>query len=102
MTKYSTSSAQTRLENYDFEMYTKSGNTAIRSQLKKVLHMIETQCKITPDKIDLLIDQMLKKIQVKHPEVNDTEPHWHIRWHVAKCLDDNFYNYQEFNLVGRL
>jgi hypothetical protein len=103
MNEYSVSAAQSRLDDYDFEMFSKEGEDAVREHLRKIIQWIEsTPRKITPELIDEKINLMMEKVSKEHEEVYDTEPAYHIRWHIAKCLDDNFYNYQSFNLVGKL
>lgn len=102
MPKYSNSEAQTRLIDYDFEMYSKAGNKAISTQLRKIIHYIEKGRMIVPKQIEEKMHKLLLDVQVIHPEVWDTEPHWHIRWHIAKCLDDNYFDYKHFELVNKI
>lgn len=102
MVKYSNSAAQSRLDDYNYEMYTNAGNRAITTQLRKIIRYIEKGRMITPEVIETKIETLLKTIEVKHPEVWDTEPHWHIRWNVAKCLEDNYFDHKPFNLVNNL
>ena len=101
--KYSNSAAQERLDTAHFEMFTKEGEEAVRKELKNLIHELEyTKQRITPDFIEKRVQRVMDNVGTKHIEVTDTEPAYHIRWHVAKCLDDNFYDYQSFNLVGKL
>jgi hypothetical protein len=76
----------------DYEMFSKAGNTAITTQLKKIISFIEKGKGITPDSIDDKYEEMCKKVEVKHREVYDTEPRYHIRFLIKKCLEENFYD----------
>jgi hypothetical protein len=77
------------LEQYDsFEMFSKSGDRACKTLVKKVFKKIEGKYRITQDDITQMIVEGCKKIYQKHPEVHDTEPGWHIQELVNKKLQE--------------
>jgi hypothetical protein len=79
-----------------FEMYTKAGDTACQSQLNKIVKFIQTGKGITPDVINTMYVDAMKKISVKHREVYDTEPEWHLKDRIRKALQENYYDKTKF------
>jgi hypothetical protein len=79
-----------------FEMYSKAGDTACQTQLNKIVKFIQTGKGVTPDVIETMYDDAMKKISVKHREVYDTEPEWHLKDRIRKALQDNFYDKTKF------
>jgi len=86
------------IDTKNFEMFTKEGNNAIRTRLQKLLHNIETKSGhlITPLVIKQEYEKILEAVAVKHEEVYDTEPSYHIRFLIKKCLNENFYDETKF------
>ena len=78
------------MKNY-YEMYTPAGDRACDSLVKRVTKKIQGTKRVTAREIEDLVDKGMDKIAVKHPEVGDTEPRWHIREYVNKAMVDNFY-----------
>jgi hypothetical protein len=79
-----------------FEMYSKAGDTACQTQLNKIVKFIQTGKGVSPDVIETMYDDAMKKISVKHREVYDTEPEWHLKDRIRKALQDNFYDKTKF------
>jgi hypothetical protein len=79
-----------------FEMYTKAGNTACQSQLNKIVKFIQTGKGITPEVINTMYVDAMKKISIKHREVYDTEPEWHLKDRIRKALQENYYDKTKF------
>ena len=79
-----------------FEMYTKAGDSACQKQLNKIVEFIEAGKGVTPEVIKTMFDHAMLKIGVKHREVFDTEPEWHLKDRIKKCLDKNFYDKSKF------
>jgi hypothetical protein len=79
-----------------FEMYTKAGNTACQSQLNKIVKFIQTGKGITPEVINIMYVDAMKKIAIKHREVYDTEPEWHLKDRIRKALQENYYDKTKF------
>jgi hypothetical protein len=79
-----------------FEMYTKAGNTACQAQLNKIVKFIKTGKGITPEVINTMYVEAMKKIAVKHREVYDTEPEWHLKDRIKKALQENYYDKTKF------
>jgi len=79
-----------------FEMYSKAGDTACQTQLNKIVKFIQTGKGVTPDVIETMYDDAMKKIAVKHREVYDTEPEWHLKDRIRKALQENYYDKTKF------
>jgi hypothetical protein len=79
-----------------FEMYTPAGDRACQTQLNKVVKFIEKGKGITPEAITTMYENAIEKIKVKHPEVCDTEPEWHLKDRIKKALAKNFYDQTKF------
>ena len=81
-------------ENYEFEMFSKAGELACRNGVKKIYKKIEGAKRITEYEIEsFVLDVVIKRIAVKHGEVWDTEPHWHIRNLTNKKLKEVGYSF---------
>jgi hypothetical protein len=79
-----------------FEMYTPAGDKACQTQLNKIVKFIEGGKSITPEAINTMYENAIEKIKVKHPEVCDTEPEWHLKDRVKKALAKNFFDKTKF------
>lgn len=73
-------------------MFSKAGDRACHSLVKKVIKKVNGNTKVTKDSLDAIISEGLKKIAEKHGEVNDTEPESNIEYNVNKALKDNGYS----------
>jgi len=82
------------LETYDFEMYSKAGNNACRSAVKKAIKKITSKKRITQEEITQYCSDLIEGIAKKHREVNDTEPEWHIADLVSKSLSEVGYEFR--------
>ena len=72
-------------------MFTPAGERACDSLVKRVTKKIQGTKRVTAEEIEDMVEKGMEKIAVKHPEVDDTEPRWHIRDYVDKAMVDNFY-----------
>lgn len=79
-----------------FEMYTPAGDKACQTQLNKIVKFIENGKGITPEIIETMYVKALETIKVKHPEVTDTEPEWHLKDRIKKALTKNYYDGTKF------
>lgn len=79
-----------------FEMYTKAGDTACQAQLNKIVKFIKAGKGVTPEVISTMYENAMIKISIKHREVFDTEPEWHLKDRIRKALQDNFYDKTKF------
>jgi len=79
-----------------FEMYTKAGDSACQTQLNKIVKFIERGKGVTPEVIKSMYENAMVKISIKHREVFDTEPEWHLKDRIRKCLDKNFFDKSKF------
>lgn len=79
-----------------FEMYTPAGNRACQTQLNKIVKFIQSGKGVTPEVIKTMYDNALQKVAIKHKEVYDTEPEWHLKIRIKKCLTTNFYDATKF------
>lgn len=82
------------LEKRDFEMFSKKGNNACRSLVKKVFKKIEGKTRVTEESVTEIISEGCKKIFTTHPEVYDTEPGYHIQYLVNSKLEEIGYSFQ--------
>lgn len=79
------------LETYDFEMFSKAGNNACRSVVKKAINKINGTKRITEDTFVEYIRGLVSKVADKHGEVEDTEPTYHIAELINKSLSEAGY-----------
>jgi hypothetical protein len=82
------------LETYDFEMFSKAGNNACRSVVKKAISKITGTKRITQEEITLYCTNLIKKVAEKYGEIYDTEPGWHIADLVNKSLAEVGYEFR--------
>lgn len=79
------------METKSYEMYTESGDKACDNLVKRITKKINGIKRVTPKEIEDMVDNGMKKIAIKHREVYDTEPRWHIRNCINKAMEENFY-----------
>ena len=72
-------------------MYNEAGERACDALVKRVTKKIQGTKRVTAQEIEDMVEKGMEKIAVKYPEVDDTEPRWHIRDYVDKAMVDNFY-----------
>lgn len=77
----------------DYEMFSVAGNKACASLVKKVCNKIEGKTRVTEEDVYAMIREGMKKIKIKHPEVNDSEPCYHIAKEINECLNDIKYSF---------
>lgn len=77
-----------------YEMFTKSGDKACQSLVNKMEKKIKGTKRITEDEINRLLEEGVNKIRIKHGEVRDTEPTYHIRKQVEKFCEEVGYDYE--------
>lgn len=85
---------RTKLEFYDFEMFSKKGNTACRRMVTKIFNKIEGPYRLCKQAIINRIKEGVEKIEKEHPEVRDSEPSHHIASLVTQMCDQIGYKYQ--------
>ena len=76
-----------------YEMYTPAGDRACAALVKSIQKMIYSNLRVTPDVIAKAIEHGQGQIEVKHPEVYDTEPRGHICHEVSKALKEAGYGF---------
>jgi hypothetical protein len=74
-----------------YEMYTPAGDRACDALVKRITKKIQGKKRVTAKQIFEMVEKGMEKIGVKHPEVDDTEPRWHIKDYVDKAMVDNDY-----------
>jgi hypothetical protein len=82
------------LDQYDFECFSEEGNKMCRSLVKSVFKKIEGKLRITADDLTEMIGEEIKKVALKHKEVNDTEPESHIEYLVNHKLKEVGYGFE--------
>jgi hypothetical protein len=82
------------IESYDFEMFSKAGNNACRSLVKKVIKKINGKNRVTKEGITEYCYDLIKDVAKKHREITDTEPEWHIAELVSESLKDVGYEFR--------
>lgn len=70
----------------EYEMFSKAGNSACESLVKKIEKKIAGRLRVTGEEILAMIESGMDKIAQKHGEVHDTEPRGEIAHHVSKAL----------------
>lgn len=75
-----------------FEMYTPAGDKACQTQLNKIVKFIKNGKGVTPESINKMYNDAIEKISIKHREVRDTEPEWHLKYKIKKELKQNFFD----------
>lgn len=75
-----------------YDMYSKAGDRACHSLVKKLVAKIGGRTRVTKEQLDALIGEGIKKIAQKHGEVNDTEPEGIIQESINKALEGNGYS----------
>ncbi len=83
-----------KLQNYDFEMYSKAGNNVCRSIVNKAFKKIEGSKRITLEELNEQIRKGMEAVQEKHEEIYDTEPRCHIEDLVNKKLQETGYSFR--------
>lgn len=83
-----------KLQTREFEMFSKAGNNACRTLVRKVFRRIAGPRRLTQDDIIQMITEGCKKIHKSHPEVYDTEPGYHIQELVNEKLQEIGYCYE--------
>jgi len=78
----------------DYEMFTKAGNKACESLVKKVIRKIKGQKKVSRELITEMCKIGCKKIEEKFEEVYDSEPPYHIAYCVNKALENEGYYFR--------
>lgn len=77
-----------------FEMFSKAGNKACSSLVKKVCKKICGKAKVNAEQITDILKKGVEKISAKHEEVQDSEPPYHISFYVNKCLEEQGYSFE--------
>ncbi len=75
----------------DFEMFTKAGNKACLGLVNRITKKIQGKKRVTAYDIEDLVYEGMKKIAVKHGEVFDTEPRYHIEVRINKAMREAGY-----------
>lgn len=69
-----------------FEMFSYSGERACQSLVNSITKKIQGIKRVTADEIKKLVEEGMNKIAVKHGEVFDTEPQYHIEKAVNNAM----------------
>jgi len=83
-----------QLENYSFEMFTKSGNEACKKAVARVFKKIYGTKRVTLEEIETLSKKAYLSVLKKHDEVMDTEPRGHFRRLINNALKDVGYSFE--------
>lgn len=89
-----TKAPQVNLKSYDFEMFTPEGNQAVGEAVARIFKKLELKTRYTKNQVFDLILAETGKVQKKHPEVNDSEPEYHIVKLVREKCQEIGYNYE--------
>lgn len=82
-----------KLKTYYFEMFSKEGEEACRSIVKKMFRKLNGKYRLTREDIIDICSTEIKKVSKKFPEVYDTEPTMHIADLVKAMSDVVGYNH---------
>ena len=82
------------LNTYCFEMFSKAGDNACRSVVKKIIKKINGKKRVTQDEMTQYCSLLIKEVAAKHSEVYDTEPGWHIANLTNKALAEVGYCFE--------
>lgn len=74
-----------------YEMFTPAGERACQSLVNKITKKIQGTRHVTLSEIELMVHEGMKKIAVKHGEVYDTEPSYHIQVRVNLAMKEQGY-----------
>jgi two-component sensor histidine kinase len=83
-----------KLESYDFEMFSPQGNEACRNLVRKISDKIGGKNRFDKADVIQLFRDGVKKIAETHSEVYDTEPTWHISDLITQVCSEVGYNFQ--------
>jgi hypothetical protein len=75
----------------DFEMFSKAGDRACQGLVNRITKKIQGKKRVTADDIENLVYEGMKKIALKHGEVFDTEPRYHIEARINKAMREAGY-----------
>jgi hypothetical protein len=78
----------------DFEMFTKAGNKRCQAITKKAIRKIFGKTRITQEELMRFIGAEIKKVSVKHGEIHDSEPPFHIKFYMLKACKIAGYNFE--------
>jgi len=76
-----------------YDMFTKAGDSACESLVKKIEKKIAGKFKVTGEEVLAMIEEGMDKIALKHGEVHDTEPRVEIAHQVSKALQRAGYGF---------
>ena len=79
------------MKKIEYEMFSPSGERACQSLVNRITKKIQGTKRVTAREIDELIDEGMEKIAVKHSEIWDTEPRYHIKNAINKAMMDAGY-----------
>jgi polyhydroxyalkanoate synthesis regulator phasin len=82
------------LDTYYFEMFSKAGENACRSIVKKIIKKINGKKRVTQEEMTQYCSDLIKGVAAKHSEINDTEPEWHIADLTNKALAEVGYCFE--------
>jgi len=84
------------LDKYKFEMYTKAGDNACRSIVRAAWKKLGGTKRISGQEMFDYVKERMDVVKVKHPEVYDTEPNYHIYLLVAKKAKEYEYDFTQY------
>lgn len=75
-------------------MFTKAGDKACDGLVRRAKRKILGKKRVTEDEMYRFAYAGMRKIAEKHPEVDDTEPRYHISRGINTCLKDAGYGFR--------
>lgn len=90
-------SYRVKLENRSsFEMFSKRGDNACKTGVKKIFKKIEGKRRLTQEVICAYVLKVINEINEKYGEVYDTEPRNHILDFTNMALKENGYSFEAY------
>ena len=74
-----------------YEMFSKSGDNACQSLVNRITKKIQGPKRVSCIEIEEAVHEGMKQIAVKHGEVFDTEPRYHIEVRINKVMEETGY-----------
>ena len=81
-------------EAYNYEMFSSAGSRACQSLVNSISKKILGPKHVTKEQIQELYNKGREKIALKHGEVFDTEPRWHIARRINIALKQADYGFK--------
>lgn len=79
---------------HDFEMFSPAGNRACQAAVNSISKTILGPRRIKPEGLASAFEEALKRISVKHSEVHDSEPPYHMSHLINRALEKAGYSFR--------